>query len=106
MDELPVTVATHDISIAYVSDTWIKDYMDSSSLSMQGFCLERNDTVHERAGGVACHSINDLVYKRLNDMEVHDLYIMLIKVMPKKMPRKLSCILLACIYFTILLLYA
>ena len=26
-----------------VSETWFKDYMDSSSLTMQGFCLERKE---------------------------------------------------------------
>ena len=34
-------------------------------------------------------------------MEVQDLEVMWIKVMPKKMPRKFSCILLACIYHTL-----
>ena len=67
---------------------------------MQGFCLERKDRGHGRAGGVACYIRNDLTYKRLNDMEVHDLEIMWIKVMPKKTPRKFSCILVACLYYT------
>ena len=69
--------------------------MDSSSLTVQGFCLERNDRGHGRAGGVACYIRNDLMYKRLNDMEVHDLEVMWIKVMPK-----LLCILVACLYYT------
>ena len=51
---------------------------------------------HLRAGGVACYIRNDLMYKRLDDTEVHDLEVMWIKVMPKKV----SCILLACIYYT------
>ena len=55
---------------------------------------------HGRAGGVACYIGNDLMYKRLNDMEVHDLEAMWIKVMPKTMPRKFSCILVACLYYT------
>ena len=55
---------------------------------------------HGRAGGVACYIRNDLMYKRLNDMEVHDLEARWIKVMPKKMPRKFSCILVACLYYT------
>ena len=44
--------------------------------------------------------MDEPVYKRLNDMEVHDLEVMWIKVMPKKTPRKLSCILVACLYYT------
>ena len=100
MDELHVTVATHDVSIVYGSEPWFKDRMDSSSLTMQRFCLERKDRGHGRAGRVACYIRNDLMYKRLNDMEVHDLEVMWIKVMPKKTPRKFSCILVACLYYT------
>ena len=75
MDELPITVATRDVSIVYVSETWFKDYnnnnntnntfylvfMGSSSLTLQEFCLERKDRSH---GGVACYVRNDLMYKR------------------------------------------
>ena len=100
VDALHVTVATHDVSIVCVSETWLKDYVDSSSLTMQGFCLERKDRGHGRAGGVACYIRIDLMYKRLNDMEVHDLEVMWIKVMLKKTPRKFSCILVACLYYT------
>ena len=52
VDELHVTVATHDVSIVCVSETWFKDYMDSNSLTMQGFCLERKYMGHGQAGGV------------------------------------------------------
>ena len=71
VDELHVTVATHDVSTVCVSETWFKDYMDSSSLTMQGFCLERKDRGHGRAGGVACYIRNDLMYEIFNYMEVH-----------------------------------
>ena len=33
-------------------------------------------------------------------MEVHDLEVVWIKVMPKKTPRKFSCMLVACLYYT------
>ena len=59
VDELHVTVATHDVSIVRIYETWFKDYnMDSCSLTMQRFCLERKDRSYERAGGVACYIIN------------------------------------------------
>ena len=38
---------------------------------MQGYCLERKYRGHGRAGGVACYIRHDLIYKRLNDMQVH-----------------------------------
>ena len=56
---------------------------------MQGFCLERKGRGHGRAGGVACYIRNYLMYKRLNDMEVNDLEVMWIKVMPKKNASKI-----------------
>ena len=59
-DRLPhARVATHNVSIVCVSKTWFKDYMGSSSLTMQRFCLERKDRGHGRAGGVACYIRND-----------------------------------------------
>ena len=67
---------------------------------MQGFCLERKDRGRGRDGGVACYIRNDLMYMRLNDMEVHDLEVMWIKVVPKKPHRKLLCILVEFLYYT------
>ena len=64
VDELHVIVATHDVSIVCVIETWFKDYMDSRNLSMQGFCLERKDRGHGRAGGLACYITPDLTYTR------------------------------------------
>ena len=37
VDELYVTVATHDVSIVCVSETWFKDYMNSSTFLCKGF---------------------------------------------------------------------
>ena len=43
----------------------------------------------------------DLLYSRLNAYENDELEICIwIKVMPKRLPRTLSCILIACIYYT------
>ena len=70
------------------------------ALLCKGFAWREKDRGHGRAGGVACYIRNDLMYKRLNYMEVHDLEVMWMQVMPKKTPRKFSCILVACLYYT------
>ena len=62
--------------------------------------MERKDRNNGRGGGVACYIRNDINYKRLVDMEDAELEVIWFKIMPKKMPRKFTCILLACIYFT------
>ena len=100
MDELQITVETNNASIVCVTETWFKEYMDIHSLALEGFCLERKDRINGRGGGVACYIRNAINYKRLVDMEDTELEVMWIKIMPKKMPRKFTCIILACIYFT------
>ena len=74
--------------------------MGSDSLNWHGFNLERNDRKNGRAGGVACYLITDLLYSRLIAYEDDELEVVWIKVMPKRLPRTVSCILIACIYYT------
>ena len=100
LDELKVTVALHDVSVVCVSETWFKDYMGNDSLNLHGFNLERKDRKNGRAGGVACYLRSDLLYSRLIAYEDDELEVIWIKVMPKRLPRTVSCILIACIYYT------
>ena len=46
------------------------------------------------------------MYNRLINLEEKELEVIWLKIMPKKLPRKLSCILIACIYFTQMTEYA
>ena len=100
LDELKVTVAIHDVSVVCVSETWFKDYMGNDSRNLHGFNLERKDRKNGRAGGVACYLRSDLLYSRLIAYEDDELEVIWIKVMPKRLPRTVSCILIACIYYT------
>ena len=70
------------------------------SVSLHGYNLERKDGTHGRAGGVACYVRNDVLYKRLDSLEVPELEVIWIKIMPNKLPRKCSRILVACVYYT------
>ena len=80
----------NDVACVNVTETWFKSYMDSESVGLAGFCCERKDRVERGGGGVACY----VVYDRLHDFE-DDEYGLL---KPKKLPRKDSCIIIACIY--------
>ena len=46
------------------------------------------------------------MYERLSNLEEKELEVIWLKIMPKKLPRKFSCILIACIYFTQMTEYA
>ena len=100
LDELKATVGIHDVSVVCVSETWFKDYMGKDSLNLYGFNLERKDRKNGRAGGVACYLRTDILYSRLYAYEDDELEVIWIKVMPKRLPRTISCILIACIYYT------
>ena len=75
--------------------------MGNDRLNLYWVSLERKDRKNGRAGGIACYIRTDLLYSRLNAYENDELEICIwIKVMPKRLPRTLSCILTACIYYT------
>ena len=46
------------------------------------------------------------MYKRLSNLEEKELEVIWLKIMPNKLPRILSCILIPCIYFTEMTEYA
>ena len=43
---------------------------------------------------------NGVFYKRLDSLEDDEKEVIWMKIMPKKLPRRFSCILLACLYYT------
>ena len=107
LDELQVNVTIHDVSIICVAETWFKYYMDDNNLSIEGFSVERKYRNDERTGGgVACYIRNSFMYKRLSNVQEKELEVIWLKIMPKKLPRKFSCIHIACIYFTQMTEYA
>ena len=107
LDELQVNVTIHDVSMICVTETWFKHYMDDNNLSIEGFSVERKDRCDGRTGGgVACYIRISFMYKRLSNLDEKELEVIWLKIMPKKLPRKFSCILIACIYFTQMTEYA
>ena len=109
LDELQVNITIHDVSIICVTETWFKHYMDDNNLSIAGFSVERKDKDRcdgRTGGGVGCYIRNSFIYKRLSNLEEKELEVTWLKIMPKKLPRKLSCILIACIHFTQMTEYA
>ena len=107
LDELQVNVTIHDVSIICVTETWFKYYMDDKNLSIEGFSLERKDRCDDcTGGGVARYIMNSFMNKILSNLEEKELEVIWLKIMPKKLPRKFSCIHIACIYFTQMTEYA
>ena len=81
-----------------VTETWFKDYMNDSNVSINGFNCERNDRVGRRGGGVVCFVKCELPYTRLIELESDPFKVLWARVQPFKMPRKFSCIIFVCLY--------
>ena len=74
--------------------------MGNDSLNLHGFNFKRKDGKNGRAGGVVCYLRTALLYSRLTAYEDDELEVIWIKVMPKRLARTVSSILIACIYYT------
>ena len=98
IDEIQVIASNFNVSIICVTETWLKDYIDDVNVSINGFYCERKDRANRRAGGVACYVKNDVLYTRIVELEDQSFEVLWLKLMPKKLPRAFSCIILACMY--------
>ena len=95
IDELQVIASNFNVSIICVTETWLKNNIADESVSINGFYCERRDRVNSRAGGVACYVKNDVLYSRIVELEDQSFEVLWLKIMPKKLPRAFSCIILA-----------
>ncbi len=59
---------------------------------------ERRDRQDGRGGGVACYVRSDVAYQRLTELENGNQEVLWLKLSPKRLPRKYSCILAGVVY--------
>ena len=88
----------NDVACVNLTETWFKSYMVSESVGLADFCCERKDRMERGGGGVACYVTETAVYGQLHDIEDNEHDVLWIRLKPKKLPRKYSCIIIACIY--------
>ena len=87
IDELEVIITDFNVSIACVTETWFKQYIDDDRIVIGGFNCERKDRLNKRAGGVVCYLRNSMVYTRMVELEDQTLEVLWLKIMPKRLPR-------------------
>ena len=68
-DYKKIIIPVDRLDVACITETCFREYMDDTSLALEGFCLERKDRDHRRGGGVACYIRNDIEYNRLRELE-------------------------------------
>ena len=97
-DELQIIVEEFNVSIVCVTESWFKEYITDDCVAIDVFYCERKDRLDRRSGGVACYLRNSILYTRMGTLEDPSLEVMWLKIMPRKLPRRFSCIIVVCIY--------
>ena len=97
-DELQGVISVNYVSLVCVTETWFKDYMADEYVALAGFNCERKDCMDRRGGGAACYIKGDVLYDRLKHMENESCEVVWIKLSLKRLPRRFSTIIVACIY--------
>ena len=75
-------VKNNAVDIFALSETWIDNTINSSSIDMPGYILERRDR-NSHGGGVACYLKQNVPYLRRKDLENNDIEIMWLEIKSK-----------------------
>ena len=97
-DELLCVAQMNDVSCVCVTETRFKVFMSPEYVGLAGYCCERKDREDRGGGGVACYVATSMVYTRLRYIEDDEHEMLWVRPRPQKLPRKYSCIIIACIY--------
>ena len=63
VDELASVLIYNDISIAVITETWLKEDLPDECFAIQGYNLVRNDRSDRRGGGVCNYVKKDISVK-------------------------------------------
>ena len=98
IDDLTVSLNTHNVDIACITESWLSSSVPDSAVNINGYTIVRNDRSQNIGGGVCLYIKSSLSYKvwaDLNDNEIESLWI---SIRPRKMPRATPQILIGGIY--------
>ena len=83
----------------FISETWLKSNVGDDQLILPGYNLERLDRRIGIHGGVCLFSNSKYKTSRLYNLECPNLEVMWVYVRPARLPRGVSCIVTATIYY-------
>ncbi len=99
IDELQIMLDTSNIDIAAITETWFPAHIDTSVFSIPNFDLISKPRINKRGGGVALYVRNDIEFRTLSEIKVHDdLEVLWIWTRPRRLPRSVSGIIICVVY--------
>ena len=100
IDEFNELILESDIDIAAVTETWFKDDMPCDYVSIPNYEVFLRSRTNKRGGGVAIYFKETLTPRTVEHIDIpDDLEIMWIQIQPTKLPRSVSFIIVAVLYY-------
>jgi hypothetical protein len=93
-DELHAATGINHVSLVCVTETWGSLNL---TVKLTGFSCERKDRVDKGGGGIVSYVRNDVLYDRLDYLENDSFEVVWINIHPKRLPRRFSCVVVACL---------
>ena len=100
IDEVQEFFLRSDFSLAFITETWLKETIADSAVSIPGYTIIRKDRTTNNHGGV-CLYIRDgcFKYRRLEELCCcTDHEILWVHLRPARLPRGFSCLIVAVLY--------
>lgn len=99
-DELSITILDHDIDVCAITETWFKHDLPSKVVTIPGFTMFAKSRLDRNGGGVAIYAKHHLNPSLPKDIVVPtNLEVVWIKLRPQRLPRSITCIFCAVIYY-------
>lgn len=98
LDELTALLATSPVDLVAITESWLRNDIDDSLLSISAFNLFRKDRVAGRGGGICFYLNNVIPCKQRLDLENPIFECLWLTLRPKRLPRPLSGITICVVY--------
>nr|XP_054774602.1 uncharacterized protein LOC129282765 [Lytechinus pictus] len=99
-DELSAIIQVHDVDLCAITETWYKHDLPLGLVSIPGYSMFIKSREHRSGGGVALYAKHHLNATSPSNIKVPDnLEVVWAKLRPHRLPRSVSCIFCAAVYF-------
>ena len=96
--EVSEFVLRNKVSLAFITETWLKSFVSDSVIDIPGYSVLRRDRSSNGHGGT-CLYLKDASYKRLDELsccQEHE--VSWVKLRPKRLPRGFSSLIAGVVY--------
>ena len=100
IDEVQEFLLSSDISLAFITETWLKETIADCAVRIPGYTKIRKDRMVNNHGGV-CFYLRDgsFTYQRLDELSCcADHEILWVHLRPARLPRGFSCLIVVVLY--------